>query len=256
MSTTPRAAGNDPTAAIRGLEERAFNAWPALETVLADGWVLRFANGYTKRANSVNALTPAVPVEVAIPTFAPVYARRGLPLIFRLSPLAGPNADPGLAAKGFRRADDTIVMTAPIDASIDLDADMLIEGQPSPAWLDGFSDANRVPQAHQATHDRMLSAIRFPVAFASLHSDGKPIAWGIAVAERGMVGLFDIVTLPGARRQGAGRRLVQSLLAWGCSQSATQTYLQVVASNAPAIALYRQLGFSEAYRYHYRIAPF
>jgi ribosomal protein S18 acetylase RimI-like enzyme len=69
-----------------------------------------------------------------------------------------------------------------------------------------------------------------------------------------MVGLFDIVTLPSARRRGVGRRLVTSMLAWARDEGATDGYLQVVATNAPAIALYRQLGFDEAYRYHYRQA--
>jgi len=50
---------SDELAAVRGLEERAFNAWPALQTVLVDGWAFRWANGYTKRANSANALALA-----------------------------------------------------------------------------------------------------------------------------------------------------------------------------------------------------
>ena len=36
---------------IRELEQRAFQAWPALETRANFGWVQRFAGGYTKRAN-------------------------------------------------------------------------------------------------------------------------------------------------------------------------------------------------------------
>ena len=38
---------------IRDIEELALNAWPALQTKHYDGWVLRFANGYTRRSNAV-----------------------------------------------------------------------------------------------------------------------------------------------------------------------------------------------------------
>ena len=243
----------DAFATIRALEERALNAWPALETVLVDGWVLRFADGYTKRANSVNALAPRVCARTLLPLAEALYRRRNQPLVFRLSPLAGPDADAALADEGFAHIDETIVMTATLDLGSAIDPALVIKPIPELTWSTGFAAANRVPEAHHATHDRMLAAIRFPAAFASLERERKSIAWGLAVAERDMVGLFDIATSPDARRQGAGRRLVTSLLAWGESEGATGAYLQVVAANTPAIALYRDLGFAEVYRYHYRV---
>ncbi len=43
---------------IRFIEELSLSALPALETIYLDGWVLRFADNYTRRANSINPLYP------------------------------------------------------------------------------------------------------------------------------------------------------------------------------------------------------
>ena len=86
---------------IRILERKALRAWPALETRTHAGWVQRVAGGYTKRANSINALeegalfTQEVKNALEVP-----YRECGQPAIWRLTPLAPPEADEGLAAAG------------------------------------------------------------------------------------------------------------------------------------------------------------
>src|SRR5260221_13607567 len=98
---------------IRELEERAFQAWPALETRANFGWVQRFAGGYTKRANSINAIgngayfTPAVMAELERP-----YRERGQAPVWRLTPLAPAEADTVLASRGYRRNDQSLVQRA------------------------------------------------------------------------------------------------------------------------------------------------
>lgn len=245
-----------PLDLVRDIEERAFNAWPALETRLAQGWLMRLSSGYTKRANSLNAWRPDNPLGTVLGHAADIYASRGLPLIVRLTPLVDAGADAMLEARGFSRLDETIVMTASLsELSVGPDPAITVHSVPTPVWLDGFARANGVPEARRRLHDSMVAHIATPVAFAQLEADGSPVAWGIAAVERGFVGLFDIVTAPSARRRGAARRLVGHLLHWAKAQQAATAYLQVVAANSPAIALYQRLGFAEAYRYHYRIAP-
>ena len=99
---------------IRQTEERGFNAWPALQTRLMDGWVLRFADGYTKRANSINAWRPTQPLTGILETADALYADQNLPLIVRLSPLAGAHTDAELAARGYALCDRTYVMSGPV----------------------------------------------------------------------------------------------------------------------------------------------
>ena len=51
------------TCQVRRLEELAFRGWPALESRDDAGWRQRFAGGYTKRANSINALRPDAQID-------------------------------------------------------------------------------------------------------------------------------------------------------------------------------------------------
>ena len=96
----------------RRIEEASLNAWPALQQILYDGWVLRLAEGYTKRANSVNPLFAAhlsLPEKVAF--CEALYARKGLSSIFRLTPFSSPpDLDAFLARRGYHVLDPTSVL--------------------------------------------------------------------------------------------------------------------------------------------------
>ena len=52
--------------------------------------------------------------------------------------------------------------------------------------------------------------------------------------------------------RGIATALVARLLARAWERGARVAYLQVDAGNAPALAVYRTLGFSTSYEYHYR----
>jgi len=97
---------------VRALEERSFNAWPALQTVLFNGWLFRLAGGYTKRANSVNATDPAASFEGVRDAAEAFYKRHRVSAVFRLSPLASPEADEELADAGYAFFDPTQVASA------------------------------------------------------------------------------------------------------------------------------------------------
>lgn len=251
--------GSRASAALPGhvcaLEERAFNAWPAHQTVFHQGWVFRLSGGYTKRANSVNALLPGAPFAGVREAAAALYARHGLPAVFRISPLAPPEADRELAAAGYRHFDASFVLQRPLTGGVGTpDGGTLVSTTPTPAWLEGFAAANSVPPHHRALHHSMLNHIAHPAAFALQHdAQGRAVGFGLAVLERGMVGLYDLAVAPEHRGGGRGRALVQALLHWGGEAGATSAYLQVRAQNAVAMRLYESMGFQTAYSYHYRV---
>lgn len=245
MTSTDRAI-------VRAFEERSFNAWPAHQTVHFDGWLFRMAGGFTKRANSVNAIETDARFDGVLAAAEALYARHGLPAVFRLTPLASAEADVELADAGYVAFDPTCVAVSSL-AGAEPHASVHIASTSMPEWLNGFAAANGISASHRPMHDAIVHAIALPTAFATLHVHGEPIGFGLAVLERGAVGLYDIVVDPSQRRQGHGGTLTRALLHWGREQGASSAYLQVREQNEAARRLYAGLGFEDLYRYHYRV---
>lgn len=243
-----------PANDIQALEARAFRAWPALQTRTDRGWVQRFAGGYTKRANSINALEPknALTREMKGSLEAP-YRAAGQPPIWRLTPLAPAGTDDLLASAGYRRIDESLVQRATLDDRFVLDPEVLIAPAPSDAWLAGFAALSPVAPPYRETMIRMLRSIAAPVGFARVEDKEEPVAFALGVVDGDHVGLFDVLVAPTARRRGLARRLTRSIGAWGRENGARFSYLQVVATNAAALPLYANLGFETVYSYAYRV---
>ncbi|MEP7357214.1 MAG: GNAT family N-acetyltransferase [Anaerolineales bacterium] len=107
---------------VRFLEEVSLSAWPALQTVFVDGWVLRFSNGFGRRANSVNPLFHSVrPVEDNLAECEALYAARGQRVVFKISPAAQPpGLDDLLAQRGYALEALTSVQTLPFEPAVPL----------------------------------------------------------------------------------------------------------------------------------------
>ncbi|MGD8398989.1 MAG: GNAT family N-acetyltransferase [Anaerolineae bacterium] len=234
------------------LEEIALNAWPALQQILYDGWIVRFSRGFTRRANSVNAVYPSTfDPEAKIAACEALYAARGLPPIFRVTPFSlPPELDALLEARGYGRHDPTLVMVCELGG---LEAGRPLVALPAAAWLDHFCRLAAVPREKHCIHQAILDAIVPDHVTACVTTGEKVVACGLAVAEGGYVGLFDLITDPACRRRGHGTHLVQGLIAWGRARGASRAYLQVMHKNKGARRLYERLGFREVYRYWYRM---
>jgi N-acetylglutamate synthase len=239
---------------IRALEAKALRAWPALDTRTTHGWVQRLSGGYTKRANSINALEAInrLTHDMKEGLEAP-YRALGLPPVWRLTPLTPAGTDALLAEAGYRRIEESLVQRAPLDSRFVADPEVRFAAHPSDDWLTGFATLSPVAPQHRETMARMLRAIAVPVGFAQVDDDGRPVAFALGVVDGDHVGLFDVLVAPQARRRGLARRLTQSVGAWGRSHGARFSYLQVVATNTAALPLYADLGFETVYSYAYRV---
>lgn len=243
----------------RRIEEASLNAWPALQQILFDGWILRFAAGYTKRANSVNPLFAShIDLEEKVAFCEAAYADKGLAPIFRLTPFSTPPAlDPFLARRGYDRVDPTSVLHLDLRQYIAQPAKGTanLHDRGIDDWLNAYGAfVASSPQAQQ-THRQMLQVIPGRRFLACLLDGTEIVACGLGVVEGEYLGLFDLIADPRRRGQGYGSQLIQGLLAWGRHSGASHAYLQVMVSNVPARRLYERLGFAELYGYWYRVRP-
>jgi ribosomal protein S18 acetylase RimI-like enzyme len=237
---------------VVALEDAMGRAWPALEAVQDEGWLLRASHGLTRRGDSVLArpggTSPLAERIARAEAFAAAHGRRTL---FQLSPASEPGLDEELARRGYAYEAPTSVRVgalAPLVADV---PDVELKGEPTADWLALWDDAEgygaRLPLARE-----ILAAIAQPAAFALLRSEGEAVAQARAVADASLLGLFAVATRPAHRRRGLARACLGALARWGMEQGATTAYLLVERDNAPAIGLYERLGFTERFAYWYR----
>lgn len=240
------------------LEELAMNAWPALQTVLYDGWIIRFANGYTKRANSVTPLYPSTLwLDEKIYQCEQLFDQQKLRPTFRLSQATDiSEVDAQLENRGYERIDTTSVQTVDlyeIDVAQSKRAYLFPDYSGMESWLGSFHELSGDHRADDKTHKKMLSNILGETGYMVLMDEGEVVACGLGVVERGYLGIFDVITAVSHRNKGYGTELMHSLLAWGKDCDADFAYLQVMTNNPAALSLYAKLGFTEQYQYWYRV---
>ncbi len=262
----PLAASGSQATLIQQVEEASLNAWPALHQVLHQGWLLRLAGGFTKRANAVSTLYDETATEAELRErlafCESFYTSQGQPCLFKLTDQPQQQILDGLLAlRGYQPLDPTWVMVLDLTQTQlpALSNPNALHSLALPQWLDVYARLNEIPAPElarsQALHLALLKQILLPRHTLCWQPENIPLACGLAVQQRQLLGLFDLITAPGHRRQGHGRALLLGLLAWGQAQGAHLAYLQVLADNEAALGLYQQLGFKRLYQYWYRAAP-
>lgn len=244
----------------RRIEEMMLNHWPGLTTMVHEGWTLRVADGYTKRANSVSAIygDEDMDEERVIKRIAWCerrFAFLGLPAIFKMTPFDRPaGLDLILNERGYVDMDHTSVQALDLAGIRQPERTQVhITEQLTEQWVDDFSRLNGVNSAFKPVMMRLLAGIRTKKGFVSFFHEGKVVACGLGVLEDEWLGLYDIVTDAGYRNRGIANQMILNMLHWGKAKGATHSYLAVVADNAPAWHLYAKLGYEEVYRYWYRV---
>jgi ribosomal protein S18 acetylase RimI-like enzyme len=234
-----------------GLEAVVAQGWRPAESGRLGGWLLRANGGFTGRANSVLPLAaPGVPLDTALEDVGQWYAERGLPARFQVPVEARRLLDAALGERGWAPSVDVHVMCARLDLLPgEAPASVQVDVTPDDEWFARYRDgmgASADARALLLRHDR--------VGFAALREGGEVLAVGRGTVDDGWLGVTAVEVRPDTRRRGHARAVMAALWRWGERQGAVRTHLQVSTDNAPAVSLYRDLGYWVHHDYRYRTA--
>jgi ribosomal protein S18 acetylase RimI-like enzyme len=258
----------DPVEIVR-FEDLLRRGWPALEVERLGGWILGTSGAYTRRANSVGPATaPRVSLEEGVGRVEGFYAQRGRPALFKLQPAAQPpELDDFLAARGYARTSETIVMICDsnsvpavpepefnsrsfADAPVEI-----IQGRVDTDWFDASVAFSRVAHDrrddYRAILDRILTTTKASL-FGRLEREGRILSLALGCVVDDALSFVQVATAPEARGQGLAERVLRALCDAAGEYGAHFGLLSVEADNASACRLYDRLGFIERYRYWYR----
>lgn len=255
---------------IRDLERRAADCWPPFAEADLEGWRLRFAEGASRRANSVLALdeTGTSSTAARVNAAEAYYKQRAIPCRFQISGGVQPRGlDAELERRGYAIEARSLVMTAPLSKVLEntaptspaamLGKQVRLFSGPSAAWFQVYSDGLKVGR-ERGLRCRLAEGLPAPRAYAVLDSGPEPAAVGAAVLSGSWMLILCMATRRRYRNRGLAVRVLSALAGWavtGNEGGAGNAFLQVEADNSPALGLYHKAGFQPAHTYYYRTQP-
>jgi N-acetylglutamate synthase len=226
-------------------------AWPPHERERLGDWTLRFAGGFTRRANSVlPAGDPGLALEVAVSRCEAAYRLRGLVPSFQLRKgHVAEGLEEVLVGRGYRREYPALVLAGPLPSGI-ADPRVSHADEPSAEWLAAWLTASRRDDGVAASRG-VLEGVSRPRTFALLREEGRAVATALGTLSPGWLGLSCLGVREDARRRGVARAMLGALASWGLAGGARKLWLEVEDENSGALALYRRLGMVRVGGYSY-----
>lgn len=241
---------------ILKFEEMCLNGHVALNTLLYDGWILKFSEGYTGRANSVSLLYPSSkPISEKVSYCEDVYKKQGIPCQFKLTE-QDTEVNNFLTGLDYKPLNQTDLMVCDLEnksfaADKDNSNEYIFSSTPD-EWLPIFYKVHEINDSHdQDVYRRMIAKVLVDTIYCTLMLDGKPAACSSAAIDNGYMLLQNVVVSTELRGKGLGQKVCSAILEKACEAGAHHSYLQVLQSNDSAVHIYKKLGFEKLYSYWY-----
>jgi GNAT superfamily N-acetyltransferase len=228
------------------MERAHVRAWPALRSAPVEGWLWRASGGGSQRANSVSTVDfTGNDTEAAIDAVEARYRNQGMtPRFQTFDETQPPDLIDRLRRRGYRQSEGTITLARRPVALAAVDVE--IRDHAWDAWRAVY--LGQITESRRMINDRILDHIPQPAAFFAAGLDGGLAATALCANDAGCAVVECVATAAVYRRRGAARSVMRALETWAAGQGCDRLCLQVVETNAPAIALYTGMGFAPAAR--------
>lgn len=223
--------------------------WPPARRIAAGPWVLREGLGGGQRVSAATA--EGAWAEADIPQAEAGMEALGQGRLFLIRP-GEDRLDAALAARGYRVKDPVVACEAPVGTVAQPVGGMaaFLHWPPLAIAVDLWAEGGIGP-GRLAVMERVAG----PKAAILGRKDDSPAGSAFVALDGPLAMLHALEVRPVMRRRGAARDMVRAAAGWARDQGAERFAVVVTEANAPARALYRDLGMAEVARYHYRVAP-
>ncbi len=237
------------------IEELSINAWPSLQTLLYDGWIIRFANGYGNRSNSINPIYPSkIELEEKINYCDKIFDRYKLPTTYKIIECEEHKSiEEKLGQLNYKKIHPTSIQTCKTIKILKNNYNgIIIENNFDNKWIDSVINFNKIEEKNIITFKGILKNIAGEKIVVYKKAENEIAGCSFGVIDNNYVGIFDIVVKESERGKGYGKEIVETILSEAKKKEVTNSYLQVMLDNPIALKLYKKLGFKEIYKYWYR----
>ena len=241
------------------LDQLMADAWPPTVSEIIGRSRLRWASGFTRRANSCLAVGEDDEIPAIVERAMEFYSMRQADPVFMVSTASAPPLMAShLHSLGFESAARTLLQTASsaaVAASCDGANAFVVEstGEVTDTWFETYWAIDAIRECDEAarTTCRDMLGRTKGACYVSVLSSGRTIAVGQIVVEGQWAGVQCMATLPSHRRQGGAAVALGHLADRALEKGAASMYLAVMYDNHGARPLYERSGFSTVHEYTY-----
>lgn len=252
---------------IKKLQEILMNCWPAHCYYFLNGWVMRFTEGVTSRANSVfplNYTGDTYSLERDIKFVEKAYQAYNLPTIFTIPDYFEPkNLDVKLIEHGYQQlgciTHTMIITVQDLRNEINNDEFSYIFHSERVNKISTFlSKFSKRDLQSQNVLDRLANRIIIPQKRYIVAEYGNKVVGTLMgiLDPHGFLYLAEVLVDPDFRQQKIATSMYfKTINEWGIPKGVKKIWLQVEIENMEAMNLYTKLGFEKAYSYYYLEKP-